>query len=67
MPSNFLLHFITKVIKIEDFQATNYHFFTENELLDVVNTGTRNRMSPAEIEFSLEEPNTLGSVAESHR
>ncbi len=33
MPSNSLLHFITKIIKFEGFKATNYHFITENELL----------------------------------
>lgn len=33
MPSNSLLHFITKIIKFEDFQVTNYHFITDNELL----------------------------------
>ncbi len=33
MPSNSLLHFITKIIKFEGFRATNYHFITENELL----------------------------------
>ena len=31
MPSNPLLHFITKSIKFEGFKATNYHFITENE------------------------------------
>ena len=33
MPSNSLLHFITKIIKFEGFKATNYYFITENELL----------------------------------
>ena len=33
MPSNSLLHFITKIINFEGFKATNYHFITENELL----------------------------------
>ena len=33
MPSNPLLHFITKIIKFEGFKATNYYFITENELL----------------------------------
>jgi transposase len=33
MPSNSLLHFITKIIKFEGFKVTNYHFITENELL----------------------------------
>lgn len=33
MPSNSLLHFITKIIKFEDFKVTNYHFITDNELL----------------------------------
>lgn len=33
MPSNSLLHFITKIINFPEFKATNYHFITENELL----------------------------------
>jgi transposase len=33
MPSNSLLHFITKVINFEGFQARNYYFITENELM----------------------------------
>ena len=33
MPSNSLLHFITKIVKFDGFKATNYHFITENELL----------------------------------
>lgn len=33
MPSNPLLHFITKVIKFEGFRATNYYFITEDELI----------------------------------
>ena len=33
MPSNSLLHFLTKIIKFEGFKATDYHFITENELL----------------------------------
>ena len=33
MPSNSLLHFITKIIKFEGFKATNYYFITDNELL----------------------------------
>lgn len=33
MPSNSLLHFITKIIQFEGFKATNYHFITDNELL----------------------------------
>jgi transposase len=33
MPSNSLLHFITKIVKFDGFQATNYHFITESELL----------------------------------
>ncbi len=33
MPSNSLLHFITKIVKFDVFKATNYHFITENELL----------------------------------
>lgn len=33
MPSNSLLHFITKIINFPGFKATNYHFITENELL----------------------------------
>jgi len=33
MPSNSLLHFITKIINFEGFKATNYHFITESELL----------------------------------
>ncbi|MBW4619988.1 MAG: ISL3 family transposase [Cyanosarcina radialis HA8281-LM2] len=33
MPSNSLLHFLTKIIKFAGFKVTNYHFITENELL----------------------------------
>ena len=33
MPSNSLLHFITKVIKFEGIKVSNYYFLTENELL----------------------------------
>lgn len=33
MPSNSLLHFLTKIIKFEGFKAINYHFITDNELL----------------------------------
>ena len=33
MPSNSLLHFITKVINFEGFQARNYYFITKNELM----------------------------------
>ncbi len=33
MPSNSCLYFITEIIKIEGFKATNYHFITDNELL----------------------------------
>jgi len=33
MPSNSLLHFITKIINFEDCKVTNYHFITDNELL----------------------------------
>jgi transposase len=33
MPSNSLLHFITKIVKFEGFKATNCHFITENELV----------------------------------
>ena len=33
MPSNSLLYFVTNIIKIEGFKATNCYFITENELL----------------------------------
>jgi transposase len=33
MPSNPLLHFITKVINLEDIKVINYHFITENEIV----------------------------------
>jgi transposase len=33
MPSNSLLHFITKIINFEGFKATNYHFIADNQLI----------------------------------
>jgi hypothetical protein len=33
MPSNSLLHFITRIVNFTGFKATNYHFITDNELL----------------------------------
>jgi transposase len=36
MPSNSLLHFITKIVKFEGFKATNYHFIDDHELLIVL-------------------------------
>ncbi|MHC5897693.1 transposase family protein, partial [Nostoc sp.] len=33
MPSNPLLHFITKVINIEDIKVVNYDFITEDEIV----------------------------------
>lgn len=33
MPSNPLLHFITKVINLEDIKVINYHFITEDEIV----------------------------------
>ena len=33
MPSNPLLHFITKVINLEDVKVANYHFITEDEIV----------------------------------
>ena len=33
MPSNSLLHFITKVIDMEEMKVVNYHFITDNEIL----------------------------------
>jgi transposase len=36
MPSNSLLHFIAQIVDFEGFQAINYYFLTENELLIVL-------------------------------
>jgi len=36
MPSNSLLHFITKIVKFEGFKAINYHFIDDHELLIVL-------------------------------
>ena len=33
MPSNSLLHFVTKIIKFEEMKVSNYHFLSDNELL----------------------------------
>ncbi|WP_414590350.1 hypothetical protein [Anabaena sp. CCY 9614] len=33
MPSNPLLHFITKVINIEDIKVINYDFITDDEIV----------------------------------
>jgi len=33
MPSNPLLHFITKVINLEDIKVVNYHFLTDDEII----------------------------------
>ncbi|WP_341530323.1 transposase family protein [Nostoc sp. UHCC 0302] len=33
MPSNPLLHFITKVINLEDVKVINYHFLTDDEIV----------------------------------
>jgi transposase len=33
MPSNPLLHFITKVINLEDIKVVNYHFLTDDEIV----------------------------------
>ena len=33
MPSNSLLHFLTKIVNFEGFKATNYYFITAQELL----------------------------------
>ena len=33
MPSNSLLHFITKIVNFEGFKATNYYFITAQELI----------------------------------
>ena len=33
MPSNSLLHFITKIIDIPSVKVINYHFITDDELL----------------------------------
>ncbi len=33
MPSNSLLHFLTKIINFEGVKVTNYHFITDNQLI----------------------------------
>ena len=38
MPSNPSLHLVTKLIKIESFKVTNYHFITDDEIvIDLIN------------------------------
>ena len=46
MPSNSLLHFITKIIKFEGFKVTNYHFITDNELLIELENQARSSICP---------------------
>ena len=46
MPSNSLLHFITKIIKFESFKVTNYHFITDNELLIELENQARSSICP---------------------
>lgn len=46
MPSNSLLHFITKIIDFEGFKATNYYFIDDHELLVVLEKKSRTATCP---------------------
>ena len=46
MPSNSLLHFITKIVNFEGFKTTNYHFISDNELLILLENKSRTASCP---------------------
>jgi transposase len=46
MPSNSLLHFITRIVNFTGFKATNYHFITDNELLIELKNQTHQATCP---------------------
>ena len=46
MPSNPLLHFITKVINIEDIKVVNYHFITDDEIVIEIGNKEKQRKCP---------------------